>query len=181
MKHKTLRGIIPIVGICCMSYASIADAARMVELSNPDAWHYAARSRESRFRWYGPENAKPVVYDKITYHGIKFDFNKSQIKAESIPLLQKDVENLRMESQKNKTIRIVGHTDAIGSDTYNQTLSEARAHAVRDYFISQGLDGNRLVMEGKGETDPVAPNTVNGQDNPAGRAENRRMELLIPR
>ncbi|MDP2599949.1 MAG: OmpA family protein [Deltaproteobacteria bacterium] len=153
----------------------------LTELSNPDAWQSATANREVRGRWYGVQKAaKQVVYKKIVYRGIQFDFDKSNIKAESIPILQKDIDNLKEESQKNKTIRIVGHTDSKGSDEYNQKLSERRATAVRDYFMSQGIDGNRLIAEGKGEADPVAPNTINGKDNPEGRAENRRIELLIP-
>ncbi len=153
----------------------------LTELSNPDAWQYSTRNREHRSRWYGVQKVAQVVYDKIVYHGIKFDFDKSNIKAESIPILQKDVNNLQKESQKNKTIRIVGYTDSKGTDEYNQKLSERRANAVRDYFISQGIDADHLVAEGKGESDPVAPNTINGKDNPEGRTENRRIELLIPR
>ncbi|MDO8528075.1 MAG: OmpA family protein [Deltaproteobacteria bacterium] len=153
----------------------------LTELSNPDAWQYAERNRESKFRWYGVQKqAKAIVYKKIIYRGIKFDFDKSNIKAESLPILEKDVDNLKKESQMNKTIRIVGHTDSKGSDEYNQKLSERRANAVREYFISQGINGDRLVAEGKGESEPVAPNTVDGKDNPEGRAENRRIELLIP-
>lgn len=169
---------------CHGGYQGTTPCARwyyLTELSNPDAWQSATANREVRGRWYGvQEPVKQVVYKKIVYHGINFDFDKSNIKADSIPILQKDVDNLKKESQKNKTIRIVGHTDSKGSDEYNQKLSERRANAVRDYFISQGIDGNRLIAEGKGEAEPVAPNTVDGKDNPDGRAENRRIELLIP-
>jgi outer membrane protein OmpA-like peptidoglycan-associated protein len=71
-------------------------------------------------------------------------------------------------------LQVAGHTDSTGSSNYNQRLSVRRASSVADYLRSQGVDRNRLFVVGYGETRPVvANNTV------AGRAENRRVELLI--
>jgi len=69
---------------------------------------------------------------------------------------------------------VVGHTDSVGSFEYNQRLSERRAAAVRDYLVRKGINGNRIRVEGKGSTMPVASN-----DTPAGRARNRRVEVEI--
>ncbi|MEO0232818.1 MAG: OmpA family protein, partial [candidate division WOR-3 bacterium] len=68
-----------------------------------------------------------------------------------------------------------GHTDSIGSDSYNMSLSQARAEAVRSYLITRhGIDPARLIARGYGETMPIAPNTSR-----EGRAQNRRVEFVI--
>ena len=71
-------------------------------------------------------------------------------------------------------IEIEGHTDSVGSDEYNQKLSEQRASAVRDYLMSQGMNASIVTAKGLGETMPVASN-----DNAAGRQQNRRVELVV--
>lgn len=77
-------------------------------------------------------------------------------------------------------VEIRGHTDARGSDAYNQNLSERRAAAVRGYFADEhDIPRRRLDAVGLGESHPVAPNTIDGQDNPAGRRQNRRVEIVV--
>ena len=77
-------------------------------------------------------------------------------------------------------VHVSGHTDSVGSEASNQTLSEQRAQAVVDYFTDAGIDPSRLHAQGFGETRPVAPNThQDGADNPDGRAQNRRVEIVI--
>ena len=71
-------------------------------------------------------------------------------------------------------LEVEGHTDAVGSDDYNQKLSENRAQAVRDYLIQQGIPDNAIVSRGLGKTQPVATN-----DTPEGRQQNRRVELVL--
>jgi len=75
-------------------------------------------------------------------------------------------------------VTVVGHTDSIGSDAANQKLSGARAKAVAQQ-LQEGLgaSGPKVVASGKGESDPVEPNTKDGEDNPDGRAKNRRVEI----
>lgn len=77
----------------------------------------------------------------------------------------------------NKTnIRVAGHTDSVGSDSYNQTLSERRAASVGQFLISQGVMAGRVIASGYGERYPVASN-----DSESGRQANRRVELeLVP-
>jgi outer membrane protein OmpA-like peptidoglycan-associated protein len=69
---------------------------------------------------------------------------------------------------------IEGYTDAIGSDEYNQTLSEKRAESVHDYLVSSGVSMNNVAAAGMGKADPVADNST-----PEGRRQNRRVELIV--
>jgi outer membrane protein OmpA-like peptidoglycan-associated protein len=71
-------------------------------------------------------------------------------------------------------IAVEGHTDSVGGDEYNMTLSDHRANAVRDYLVAQGLNGGTITAEGFGKTRPVADNTT-----AAGRQQNRRVELVV--
>ena len=87
-----------------------------------------------------------------------------------------DVINLTDFMKKNpaSNINIVGHTDIIGNDERNQPRSEARARALADRLISNGIDANRIKTSGKGSKEPIATN-----DTDAGRAQNRRIEVEI--
>jgi outer membrane protein OmpA-like peptidoglycan-associated protein len=71
-------------------------------------------------------------------------------------------------------IEVAGHTDSVGSDAYNQQLSERRANSVASYLSGHGVDRSRMVTIGAGEGHPVAAN-----DTDAGRAQNRRVEITI--
>jgi hypothetical protein len=104
--------------------------------------------------------------------GLKFDFNKWDIKPEYYPSLDRAVRVLEMNPKLR--VEIHGHTDSIGSQAYNLTLSEKRAQAVKDYLVSRGISTGRLTTRGMGKLDPVASN-----DTPEGRAQNRRVEFNI--
>ncbi len=71
-------------------------------------------------------------------------------------------------------VAVEGHTDSIGSDDYNQQLSEHRAQAVRDYFVQQGISSANIESHGYGKNEPIATN-----DTPEGRQQNRRVELIL--
>jgi outer membrane protein OmpA-like peptidoglycan-associated protein len=71
-------------------------------------------------------------------------------------------------------VLIVGHTDATGSDAYNQSLSQRRALSAANYIVAQGVQNTRLRTTGRGELEPIEPN-----DSDAGRAQNRRVEIVI--
>ena len=68
----------------------------------------------------------------------------------------------------------VGHTDSVGTDKYNNKLSQRRADAVKAYLVSKGIEPNRIYTEGKGEKQPVADNKTS-----EGRAKNRRVEIEV--
>ena len=115
--------------------------------------------------------------DNITLNmpsGITFDFDSSSLKPQFAPVLD-DV--ARTLVQYNQTVvEVAGHTDSVGTDQYNQALSERRARSVSAYLGSHGVMQQRMITVGAGESRPVASN-----DSEAGRAENRRVEItLVP-
>ncbi len=108
--------------------------------------------------------------------GVLFDFDKYDIRADASGVLD-DLANA-MKAIDAKNAEVSGHTDAIGTDSYNQTLSENRANSVVQALIERGVTTS-MNAEGYGEARPVAPNELNGKDNPAGRQLNRRVEIFI--
>ncbi|MBX7183919.1 MAG: OmpA family protein [Vicinamibacteria bacterium] len=106
---------------------------------------------------------------KVPLYGVFFDFNKATLKLESEPVLNRALALLQGNTEK---VEIRGHTDSVGGDAANLTLSEARAAAVRTWLVSHGVDGARIASRGYGKTQPVADNSTD-----AGRAKNRRVEL----
>ncbi len=119
------------------------------------------------------QKAAPVVLK-----GVTFEFDSARLTAQSQDRLNNVVNALQANTSVNGMIG--GHTDSIGSSSYNLDLSQRRAASVRQYLSSHGVDLARLSSQGYGETRPVAPNTKpNGSDNPAGRAQNRRVELNV--
>ena len=120
-----------------------------------------------------PPAETPIILDNVFY-----DFNKSSLREESFPSLDKLVDMLNQYSEI--IIEISAHTDNIGNEKYNQKLSEARAKSVVKYLVSKGIDPSRLQSKGYGSTQPVAPNkNDDGTDNPEGRQKNRRTEFKI--
>ncbi len=118
----------------------------------------------------------PKPPEIIKLRGIHFDFNKAVIKPESRVVLDEAVEILK--KRPNVRVLIEGHCDSIGTNAYNQKLSERRAKAVYDYFVKQGIGSVRLDTIGYGEDRPEVSNTKpDGSDDPEGRARNRRVEL----
>ena len=103
--------------------------------------------------------------------GILFDSGSDNIRPESYGVLKKIATAL---SQEDFEVKIIGHTDADGSEEVNQSLSEQRALAVKNALVSEfGVEGPMLQTEGKGETEPVADNSTT-----EGKAQNRRVEFV---
>lgn len=94
----------------------------------------------------------------------------------------KELDKLVLILKKNKDVgvELSSHTDSKGTDSYNLDLSQKRASNAADYMKSKGIEENRVIGKGYGETQPVAPNELpNGKDNPDGRAKNRRTEFKV--
>lgn len=119
----------------------------------------------------------PKVDEKFVIENVYYDFNKSELKPESYPALDEIVRMLN--TYPEMVIELSAHTDSKGSDAYNLKLSDARAQSVVKYLIDKGIAPERLVAKGYGESQPVAPNTINGKDNPEGREKNRRTEFKV--
>ena len=108
----------------------------------------------------------------VRLNNVFFDFNKWALRSESFVELDRVVQMLK----ENPAIEIElsAHTDSKGSDEYNLTLSNNRAKSVTDYIISKGIAAQRIILQGYGETKPVATN-----DTDEGRQQNRRVEFKI--
>lgn len=109
---------------------------------------------------------------RVRLYGINFDYDSDIILAESKPTLDQVVTLLNVESALQLIIE--GHTDSEGTSEHNQVLSQKRAEAVKLYLVTAGIGASRLSVEGYGESQPVASNNT-----PVGRAQNRRVELVV--
>ena len=113
--------------------------------------------------------------DNITLNmpgNITFAFDSSNLQPQFYPVLDNVAGTLNEYNQT--VIEVAGHTDNVGSDTYNQQLSVQRANAVASYLSSKGIMQQRMIIVGAGESRPVASN-----DTDSGRAQNRRVEITI--
>ena len=119
-----------------------------------------------------PQPAQPVT-SRITYAADAFfDFDKSVLKPQGRATL--DDLAAKIKGINLETLISTGYTDSIGTEAYNMGLSLRRANAVKAYLVSKGIDANRIVVEGRGERNPVATNKT-----AAGRAKNRRVEIEV--
>jgi OOP family OmpA-OmpF porin len=120
-----------------------------------------------------PAPVAPPAATKVTYAADAFfDFDKSVLKPEGKAKLDDLVGKIK--DINLEVIIAVGHTDSVGSDSYNQKLSVARSESVKAYLVSKGIEKNRVYTEGKGEKQPVADNKTS-----EGRAKNRRVEIEV--
>lgn len=110
---------------------------------------------------------------------ILFDFGSSELRPDAIQTLTLIADVLNFF--EGAPVIVVGHTDSIGSAASNRALSEARARSVVDALVQEhGIPADLLTPEGRGDTEPVAPNTTpEGEDDPEGRQLNRRVELVV--
>jgi len=154
------------------------EGARLVaRTQEADAAHLAAASSAQQAvdlqRQIDVLQAKPTDRGLVVTLGdVLFDTGKAGLKAGATSNLNKLVAFLNQ--YPDRTVAIEGYTDSVGSEDYNQGLSERRADSVKAYLAGQGIGAIRLSALGKGESDPVA-----GNDSAAGRQQNRRVEVII--
>jgi OOP family OmpA-OmpF porin len=106
----------------------------------------------------------------LEVYGVNFDFDKSNIRPDSTPVLNEVL--ALFTGDPTFAAEVGGHTDNVGNGPYNLKLSDARASAVKDWLIQHGVPAARVTARGYGDTKPLVPN--NSDDN---RAKNRRVEL----
>jgi len=116
----------------------------------------------------------------VTLPTILFDFDSAVLGPEGRQKVDALSAVLNHPRAVQRRIATEGHADAIGAQEYNLKLSQQRAEAVAQEMIASQIQSNRLRTEGFGESRPIAPNTnPDGSDNPEGRAQNRRVEIII--
>ena len=113
-----------------------------------------------------------VISQTVELSGVHFEFNKSRLMLDSQTILDKVAESL--SNEPDVSIIIMGHTDSVGSDSYNLTLSQQRAQSVVNYLSTKGISRSRQQAKGYGESRPVADNNTD-----EGRERNRRVELQV--
>jgi OOP family OmpA-OmpF porin len=119
----------------------------------------------------GPDGCPAPV--TIDLKGVNFDFDKATLRPDAVAILSEAVQIL--QRYPDLKVEVAGHTDSVGTDAYNQKLSERRAKAVYDYLTSNGVDASRLLGPvGYGESRPIDTN-----ETAEGRARNRRTELNV--
>ncbi len=101
---------------------------------------------------------------------VSFDTGRADIKPQMRPVL----DDVGRSLDPSMRATIVGHTDSTGGDALNETLSQQRAQAVRDYLVTRGVNASHLTVQGRGSREPVA-----GNDSDSGRAANRRVEIFL--
>lgn len=148
-------------------------------ITSPRKFEYDSAGLETK-EW---NSDKPQLYDILVYNftappetivlqNVNFESGKSTLLSSSFSEL--NALSVYLQENPTKRIEISGHTDNVGNSEKNQQLSEARAKAVRDYLISQGIDSTRIEYRGYGSSKPVASN-----ETEEGRAENRRVEFVM--
>lgn len=131
----------------------------------------------------GLNSVKVVKTDEETVINLPaevlFEFEKADLQPNADKLLERIAADLR--DHKVRRLRVEGHTDSMGTDAYNQKLSEDRANAVKKWLTDNGkLGDTKITAVGFGKTQPVAPNTMpDGKDNRNGRAKNRRVNIVV--
>lgn len=130
-----------------------------------------ARELEEKLKGANVERLGEAIAIKFD-SGLLFGFDSSDISTDARNNLTLLANSLK--EYDNTDVVIIGHTDSVGSETYNQGLSERRAKSAADFLVTQGISRDRLIVEGRGEVEPIADNATD-----EGRRLNRRVEVLI--
>jgi outer membrane protein OmpA-like peptidoglycan-associated protein len=119
-----------------------------------------------------PAPAPKPVERTIILDNVLFDFDKTAVKPDGAKILDRLI--VFLKENADKKVELEGHTDSVGTDKYNQNLSERRAAAVNAYLTKRGVASSRITTKGFGESKPIADNKT-----AEGRAKNRRVEIKV--
>ncbi len=130
------------------------------------------------FRIAAAQTRGPEARFRLTAD-VLFDFDRAELRPQAEGVLRDIARQLRERGQQ-VAIRVEGHTDALGTDAYNDSLSLRRAESVRGWLTAQGgLPRSAIEARGFGKRQPIAPNAKpDGTDDPIGRQQNRRVEIV---
>ena len=143
--------------------------------NDPIASNSTSEGRAQNRRVEAVVVGQPRALDTMIFPSVAlFERRSAELTEQGIQVLNQNVDKARDQFRRAVYIEIVGHTDDVGDDDYNQKLSEQRAKAVGKYLAGIGVDTGKMVMVGLGETMPIASNATD-----EGRAENRRVEVLV--
>jgi|SRR5581483_5128155 len=140
-----------------------------------------ARNRElleelRRQKLEATETDRGVV---VNLPDVLFEFGQARLTPEA-RVKTEDMARILTARARDRHLSVEGHTDAIGSEAFNQALSQQRAESVASALILAGVDPGRITSKGYGERYPVAPNAYpDGRDDPQGRQKNRRVEVVV--
>lgn len=137
---------------------------------NPESHHWFELLAKDLKKGLNAPDIRKKERDNFVFQPIYFDYDKSEIKPEFHMFLNKLIHVI--EGHSDLRVKVTGHTDSDGSDTYNDGLSQRRAQAIIDYFVSKGLSPDRLEFDFKGEKSPVDTNQTS-----EGRQRNRRVDF----
>lgn len=157
-------------------YSTVGDYDRDGTLDREDACPKVPGPKANRGCPYPKEEEKRVLV--AVMGSLKFDFDKAVIKDESFPALNKLVAFLK--KYPNARLKLVGHTDNVGPDDYNQNLSEERVEAVKDYLMEADVAHNRITTDARGESEPLVK--IDGLEGTAlerAQAKNRRVDMSV--
>lgn len=149
------------------------DARRAAALAEQERAAQELSAALERAKARGAEVEQTGDQLKVSFRNLTFDLNKAEIKPEFEEALD-DLAAALSQRYPQAKLQIQGYADSTGPAEYNAQLSQQRAIAVQTFLINKGLSGDRLATRGLGEQNPVASN-----DTPDGRAQNRRVELVV--
>lgn len=178
MMKRTLYLLVVSLGLTSVASARYGNGlggeykSRYIPLNQQSGWDVQGEVAEGKAPAKPTPTAKAIPQSKWVLEGVNFEIDSDKLKAESKNVLDDAAETLK--AHKNVRVEIQGHTDNTGDAAANQTLSDRRAHVVKDYLVQRGVNTNRLEARGYGQTTPIADNNSN-----IGRAQNRRIEFKV--
>jgi len=140
------------------------------ETINPESHHWFDLLAKDLKKGLNAPKIRKIERETFAFSPIYFDYDKAEIKTEFNAFLDRLIKVV--EGHSDLRVKVTGHTDSDGSDAYNDGLSQRRAQAIINYFVSKGLSADRLEFDFKGEKKPAASN-----DTSEGRQQNRRVDF----